>query len=240
MLLSTPWYGSTTLAWTAATPIVTAIVGIPAFWATYYPPKGRLLRSIVSVEALLSVHHKTPEVKVIYRGESYDDPYRATIRIASRGRKDIEFLRDQPMVLDVGAKVIDILDSSYSDGSPPLDVLSDGAKIKMGPGPSYIIRKGETIKITFLADGPVQGLKWELPFTEVIDGVLNDQDPKWLLRFGLVLFLTLVSTMFLYSTTWKPAVTTRPLFLFFILMELACYIPAVVTVKLRQRQDAMD
>ena len=144
------------------------------------------------------------------------------------------------MVLDVGAKIIDILDFSFSDGAPPLGALVDDTKIKIGPGPSYIIRKGETIKLTILTEGPVQELRWELPFTGVSDGVPSDQDPRWIQRLGLGLFVTVLFTLFIYSLKLKPIVTARPLFLFVALVEVAFYVPAIIMVKLRQRQDLLD
>jgi hypothetical protein len=237
MFATAPWYGSTTLAWTAASPIVAAIVGVLLFFAAYFPAKGRLLHSISMKERLYNSIPEMKKLKLVYDGREVGELHRITIRLASRGRQDIEFYNDQPMVFDVGVGIIDVLDCWFSDGAPTLDVVIDGSKLKVGPGPSRIIRRGETIELSALIDGPPKNLKCELPFKDVIDRSPDSTEPRWLKNFTGALFANYILVLVLYAAGSRPVEIVRPLFLYLLLMQLVVWLAALTAIWARRRID---
>ena len=233
MLVSAPWYGST-LAWTAAGPIVAAIVGVPLFLATYFPPKGRLLHSISMTERLFNPVSAIPRLKMMYDSREVGDLHRITIRLASRGRKDIEFHKDQPMVFDVGVRIVDILDRWFSDGSPVLDTVTDDTKLMVGPGPGQIIRKGGTIEFTALVDGAPKYLRCQLPFKDTVDREPGGSEPLWFRNLTWTLFGNYILVLILYGFQWRPIEIIRPLFLYLFLMELIVWLAAIIAIRTRR------
>jgi hypothetical protein len=178
-----------------------------------------------------------PKLKLAYDGREVVDLHRITIRLASRGRQDIEFYNDQPMVFDIGVGIVDTLDCWFSDGAPVLDVVIDGSKLKVGPGPSRIIRKGETIELSALIEGPPKNLKCELPFKDVIDRTPDGRDPLWFINLTRTLFVNYILVLILYTADSKPIEIARPLFLYFLLMQLVVWLVAIFAMWVRRRLD---
>jgi hypothetical protein len=189
MLLSAPWYDSGTL-WTGLLVPVTVIGVVVTFWIGFFPAKGRLLYSMPLVESLVRSRAKAPNLKVVYDGTEVAEPHLVTVRLASRGRKDIEFYKSQPIVLNMNTPIVDVLATAFSTGAPRLDVSIDGLTLKIGPEPGNLIRKGETITITMLVNGSDIELNPEFPFKDVVDQKQgDDSDPRWLSVLGALLII---------------------------------------------------
>lgn len=223
------------LFWTAAGPVVAALIGILTAWPTYVRPKALLLYSIEDSESLAYAVSSVPGLDIMHRGRKVKDPYRATIHLASSGRMDIEFLEDQSIVLTTGAKIVELLDYSFSDGSPALGIVQSNSKLKIGPGPGHIIRSRETLTLTLLFDGPPKYLKCEFPFKDLKSEAATPDESRWIRRLGVCAFINYIIVLFLYTDNSKSFVAARSLFLYFLYLELLVYIPAIFFVKYRYR-----
>jgi hypothetical protein len=109
-----------------------------------------------------------PELHIFWRDEELGDPYVLEIVLAYRGRHDIKtefFQKDAPFRIDVGAPIVDLLDTaSDTKGAPPPKVEAVGSELRVGPD---LLRRGLTMKFAVLTDGPGAGLKCVSPLPEV-------------------------------------------------------------------------
>lgn len=188
-------------------------------------------------EPLFEMSAEIPDLKLLYHGRELANPHRIVTRIASRGREDIKFYKDQPMTLDVGTSIIDILAKSFSNGAPALETRIDDTKLQVGPGPSYLIRKGETIIFTILTDNPAESLKCEFPFENVIDRVPDNSDPRWLKNFIVAVFVDYMLTLIFSLIQSHPAHAFFFVFLYFLLIGLVITIISKVAILIRRRLD---
>lgn len=227
------------LFWTAAGPVVAAAVGILLFLVAYFLPKGRLLHSMTHPESLAEALSLVPGIDIMHRGRRVKDPYRVTIRLASFGRQDIEFHNAQPIILEVGANIVGILDSKFSKGAPTLEAKAGKTRIMVGPGPAHIIRRDEIMTFTLLLEGPPKGLKCELPFKGIKDASVEMNEPRWIQRVGLALLGNWVLLLF-FDTSYLPGGPAishiRDLLNYSLFLELVIYVPAIVVIKYWQRR----
>jgi len=132
--------------------------------------KRRLLCSIVSCTRLLAAPEPVRgELEVRFDGQPVNDPYVVTLEIANVGRASIPsdlFDKGRSLVFGLSAPVLKILTVEHEPSSIPAPVfLAINDKWEMKP---ELVAKGELIRLSFLAAGPVKGLEvTENPLTDV-------------------------------------------------------------------------
>jgi hypothetical protein len=156
------WAGAGTvagIAGTAAVVWVTLSVGLPRRRMFYWlrasvpllaAPEG--MRSDLELRRRLKAPGGSPDA-----GDGWGvlaDPRVVTIDLTSRGRRDIPsdaYDKNQPLQLDAGAPVVEVLQVTSSVAARPAPpVTADGTLLSIGPG---LIGKRQDITITILTDG---------------------------------------------------------------------------------------
>ncbi|MGV4988642.1 hypothetical protein ACVB8X_43270 [Streptomyces sp. NRAIS4] len=156
MTLAGEWYKSGTF-WAAAAVVAAIVVGACTIWATFKVanPKRRLDYALLSVTSLLqgstSLHGV---VEVTRAGTALADPQVIKVGLANRGRRDVPssaFDSGQPIKIDVGVPIVDILDMMSKPAHHQLpSITSTGSTVLIGPG---LISRNQSITISLLADG---------------------------------------------------------------------------------------
>lgn len=152
------WYASQAF-WGAAGIAAAALTTAVSLWATrrIQESKRRLLYSMPTATPLIHranlFSDKTLEVS--HGGRQLSNPHVVKVRLTCRGRRDIPssaFDGGQPLRLDIGAPIVDVLQVNSSPSSAPQPKwATDNASITIGPS---LIKKNQTISFSLLVDGP--------------------------------------------------------------------------------------
>jgi hypothetical protein len=149
-----PFYTSGTF-WAGAGTVVGVVSLVALGWITWRAanPKRRLWYSMPTVTPLVTRRGLSRELKIHYGDHLVVSPYTADILLVSRGRLDIPrsaFDGDQPLQLDVGAPIVEVLNVTTSPNRPIPPVKPGHSKLLIGP---CLIGRRETIVISLLVEG---------------------------------------------------------------------------------------
>lgn len=169
MDIAAKWYTST-IFWVGAGVVVALLAAIASLWAalTVGFPRRRLFMMPTAAPLLRASANMRSRLEIRHRGTLLTNPYGLTVKIISRGRKDIpsEAYNDhQPLRLDVGADIVDVLQTtSEPEALAPPQIATDGTSLKIGPS---LIGKRHKITITVLTDGGEPFLTCQSPLIDV-------------------------------------------------------------------------
>jgi len=154
--IAAEWYTSGTF-WAATDPVAVILGAAAGVWVTLAVgfPRGRLYYQLQAVAPLvIEAEGMRGELELRHRGNLQADPQVVTIKLVSRGRKDITsdaFDKHQPIRLELRAPVVEVLRvTSEPDDRPTPTVTSDGTSVNIGPS---LLDRRHTITITVLTDG---------------------------------------------------------------------------------------
>lgn len=154
-LAGSPFYTSGTF-WAGAGTVVGVISIVAIVWVTIRVanPKRRLWCSMSAVTPLVAREKVlTRELKIIYGDDRLESPHTANIQLVSKGRLDIPrsaFDGDEPLQLDVGVPIVEILNVATSPDRPIPPVKNVASKLFIGPS---LIGRREKIVISLLVEG---------------------------------------------------------------------------------------
>ena len=163
------WYTSGTF-WASAGVVVAVLAAVAVVWVTLtagFP--RRLYFGLRAAAPLLAAPAGIRgDLEPRHRGTALADPRVVTVELVSRGRKDIpsEAYDDrQPLVLDVGARIVEVLQVTSGPGILPVPrITPDGAALKIGPS---LIGRRQEITINILTDGGQPSLACRSPLIDV-------------------------------------------------------------------------
>jgi hypothetical protein len=151
---------------------IALLVAVATFILTYVI--GVLRRRFIygmTVSAPLvnsSVAH--PELHMLWRDQEVTNPHILEVELAYRGRADVEssdFDKGRPFCLDVGAPIIDLVETVFHPAKAPLPkVEAVGTELRIGPD---LLRKGQAMTFVVLADGPSDQVGCVNPVANVKD-----------------------------------------------------------------------
>jgi len=179
VILAGQWYASAAFVDTLAlvlVALVAMVVGARVAISTGFP-KRRLVCGMPVIAPLLSAPSGVRgDLELLRRGKPLSDPHLLEVHLTSRSRRDIpseDFDSHQPLLIDVGAPIVEILRITSTPISPPApDVAYDGTALKIGPS---LIGKRQKITITVLADGPDPRLTY---MARLINVDVREQKPE--------------------------------------------------------------
>src|ERR1022692_2874095 len=150
------WYLSGTF-WAAAGVVVAVLAAVAVVWVTLTVgfPRRRLYFGLRAAAPLLAAPAGIrSDLELRHRGTALADPRVVTVELVSRGRRDIPseaFDSGQPLVLDVGAPIVEVLQVTSGPGILPAPrITPDGAALNIGPS---LIGRRQEITINVLTDG---------------------------------------------------------------------------------------
>jgi hypothetical protein len=171
MLAVEHWYTSAGFWGPAAGVIAAVVIGLATIIVTLrLIPKRRILCSIISASPLLTAPKPMREdLEIRYQNERVERPNVATLEISNVGRNAIPsefFDKDRGILFGITVPIIKVLAVDYTPSSapvPPVSATKDGLELK----PELIVAK-ETITVSLLTEGPVQGVSVSFnPLTDV-------------------------------------------------------------------------
>jgi hypothetical protein len=173
------WYASAAFADTVALiaiALVAMLVGARVAVSTGFP-RRRLYWSMPVIAPLLSAPEgMRDDLELRRNGIPLRDPHLLEVHLASRSRRDIssdDFDSHEPLRLDVGANIVEILRTSSTPATPPApDITHDTTALKIGPS---LIGKRQRITITVVADGADPHLTIE---ARLINVDVREQKPE--------------------------------------------------------------
>src|ERR1019366_3821474 len=164
------WYSSGTF-WAAAGVVVAVLAAVAGVWVTLTVgfPRRRLYCGLRAAAPLLAAPAGIRgDLELLHRGTALADPRVVTVELVSRGRRDIpsEAYDDrQPLVLDVGARIVEVLQVTSGPGILPAPRITiDGAALNIGPS---LIGRRQKITINVLTDGGQPSLACHSPLIDV-------------------------------------------------------------------------
>ncbi|SCF23805.1 hypothetical protein GA0070558_1772 [Micromonospora haikouensis] len=192
MVMAGQWYESGTF-WSAAVGTLVAVLGLivgPLIARRVQEARRRLLFSMPTATPLIrTTRFSAANLEVRHDGKPLSHPHVLEIRLTCQGRHDIPsamFDGGQPLRLDVGVPIINVLDTNSSpDTAPHPEWAADGTAITIGPS---LIKKNQTITFALLVDGPDPQLT--CPHPPLID---VDVQPGFSEPPGLRLSMTLIA-----------------------------------------------
>jgi hypothetical protein len=150
------WYESGTF-YAAAGAIAVVVIGAVTIWVTLRVGsiKRQLTYSMTDDTPLLATTTglARADLEVLYQGQRLDAPRVISVRLASRGRRDIasgDFDQNRPLAIDVGVPIVKRLATESAPELPEAAVRVDGQRLIVGP---CLIRKRQVISFSFLVDG---------------------------------------------------------------------------------------
>jgi hypothetical protein len=187
VLASAPLYTSGTF-WAVAGVIV-GIASVAAILATWQKgaPRRLLLYSLPVATSLLSQHlggRADSDLRLTYRGRELINPYAATLRLESKGRRDIrsaDFDQNKPLVFDLGVPIVAVVGGSETFAIPAETISIDGNSVKVAP---TLIRPGVALRLSLLTEGQPH----ITPRSPLIDIALREQEPGVRRSIQLVVF----------------------------------------------------
>jgi hypothetical protein len=179
--LADQWYASAAFADTVALIAVAVIAMAVGAKAAIYAgfPKRRLYFSMPVIAPLLSAPEGIRgDLELRHKEISLDDPHLLEVKLISKSRRDIasgDFDSHEPLCLDIGANIIEILRTTSTPNSPPAPIIThEGTSLKIGPS---LIGKRQDITVTLLADGPDPRLTYEARLINVDVREQKAEDP---------------------------------------------------------------
>jgi hypothetical protein len=177
------WYTSGTF-WAGAGVVVAVLAAVAVVWVTLTVgfPRRRLYFGLRAAAPLLAAPAGIRgDLELRHRGTALADPRVVTVELVSRGRRDIPseaFDSGQPLVLDVGARIVEVLQVTSGPGIlPPPQVIPDGTSLKIGPS---LIGRRQEITINILTDGGKPSLACHSPLIDVqVRRRTEDSSPRW-------------------------------------------------------------
>jgi hypothetical protein len=159
VLASGPFYASGTFwAGAAVAVAVVAIVVAVLLWFLG-SPRRLLVYGVVSEAALLTSGARRQvgaDLEVTLSGQVLNDPHVILLQVESRSRRDIrgtDFENAMPLMIDLGTPILNLLDlDTGGRGKPDVKVEVKNTEVAIGPG---LIKRGQTIRVNLLTDGPV-------------------------------------------------------------------------------------
>jgi hypothetical protein len=161
MLAVEHWYTSAAFWGPAAGVLAAVVVGLATIIVTLRViPQRRIICSIISGSPLLTAPEPMrDDLEIRYQNERVERPNVATLEIINIGRNAIpseSFDKDRGLLFGVTARIIKVLTVDHSPPSAPtphVDAIEGGLELK----PELIVVK-ETITVSLLTEGPVQGV----------------------------------------------------------------------------------
>lgn len=164
------WYTSGTF-WAGAGTVAALLGAAAGVWATFMVGslRRRLYYGMRAAAPLLAAPDgMRSKLELRYDGAPLADPQVLTVQLISRSRKDIPsdaYNDGQPLRLDVGAPILEILQTtSAPETLPPPSITRDGTALAIGPS---LIGKRHNITITVLTDGGTPSLSCRSPLIDV-------------------------------------------------------------------------
>jgi hypothetical protein len=198
MAVADAWYTSGTF-WAATGAVVTVLASAAVVRVTLVAgfPRRRLYYGLPAVTPIVSAPAGVRDgLEVRHHGRLLDDPYVLTIKLTSRGRKDIPsnaYDDDQPLELDVGSPIVEILQVvSEPKNLPQPKIINDGTRLKIGPS---LLSRHHEITIHALTDGDPPSLSCSRnPFIDVqVRERLGDSPDRTLAAIAVAGGLTAVA-----------------------------------------------
>src|ERR1039457_824334 len=164
------WYLSGTF-WAAAGVVVAVLAAVAVVWVTLAVgfPRRRLYFGLRASAPLLAAPAGIRgDLELRHRGTALADPRVVTVELVSRGRRDIPseaFDSGQPLVLDIGARIVEVLQVTSGPGIlPGPRITAEGAALKVGPS---LIGRRQEITISVLTDDGEPSLACHGPLIDV-------------------------------------------------------------------------
>jgi hypothetical protein len=181
MTIASAWYTVANLS--AAGVVVALLAAVSTAWVAYSAgfPKRQLLYAMPVVASMLNAPEGVRNnLELRHRGVLLTEPYVLEILLFSRGRKDIPssaFDRDEPVRLDVGVRIVEVLKISSDQKSlAPPRVNVDGTSLSVGPD---LIGKRQKIAFTLLTDGGQPVLTCQSSLVDVSVRQRNPDASRW-------------------------------------------------------------
>ena len=142
-----------------------------------------------------------PDLRVVLRGASLEDPHVVSIKILYRGRHDIrieDFQGAAPVVFDLGAIVLAKLNEDGDFSSPEIVLGSTRTTIDVGP---CLIKDKQVFSIDLLTDGPIE---MSPPMSSLADVSIrkaqadDDTELSWMRRAQVAAFTLFGIGIFYY------------------------------------------
>ncbi|WP_030573288.1 LexA family protein [Streptomyces aureocirculatus] len=152
------------------------ITGFFGGWATLRAanPKRQLAYWMPTTMPILNASNSVGDLLVMRGGQALRDPHALDVKLMNRGRRDVassHFDRSLPILLDVGAPIVELLTTtSQPDSRHMPTVIVDDTALKITPG---LIGRGQTISFSLLVDGPIPRLTCQ---ASLIDAGIHDGD----------------------------------------------------------------
>ncbi|MFG2339573.1 hypothetical protein [Streptomyces yangpuensis] len=131
------------------------------------PTATPLLNAADNVSGSLVVNHGTTALT---------NPHVVEVQLINKGRRGIsssQFDAGQPIRLDVGAPIVELLQVTSEPSSLHLPTTAiDGCALKVGPS---LIAKGQTLTFALLVDGPNPQFTCQAALVDV--ALMNKRDP---------------------------------------------------------------
>jgi hypothetical protein len=155
-VIASPFYTSAAF-WGAGGFVAILLVGAVTIYITYRlgSAKRQLTYGIVQNTLLLGpaiASEARSNLKVLFQERPLHSPRILSIRLVSRGRKDIrseDFDQGRPITLDLGVRLVAFI-SADANPKPFPKIIFQGTSLEIGPD---LIRRRQVITITVLADG---------------------------------------------------------------------------------------
>jgi hypothetical protein len=144
-------------AWTTGYTLTTIGVGIGILGLVagyfYANPRRRLYYGMPRVTRLLAASTDVDNLEIRRRGKVLQDPYVADLQLIARSRRDIpsdSFDKDEPLRLDLGVGIVEILQSPPKATTPPPKAVAEGTELLVGPD---LISRRCNLTYTLLTEG---------------------------------------------------------------------------------------
>jgi hypothetical protein len=183
------------------------VLGVPALWLTWRQanPKRRLLYGMPVAAPLLNAHGLGRRLEVRFEDQALAEPRVVEVTLFNAGRQAIPsdaFDRARPVVLDVGAPIVELLKVTTPPGHPGFAVEIDGPALRIGPD---LIPRRQKLSFSLLVDGPTPKLSCrEAPLIDIDVRPGNPPDPADALTLTQRVRLT-VLMMVLVPAAWLLA-----------------------------------
>jgi hypothetical protein len=150
------WYTSG-IFYAAASLIALLVIGALTVWATLHAgsTKRRLTYRLADDTPLLARTTALAEgdLEILYQGQRLDQPRVVSVRLESRGRRDIgsdDFDERRPLAIDLGVTIVKRLATEPAPDIPESAIRVEGTRLMLGP---CLIRKRQVMSFAFLIDG---------------------------------------------------------------------------------------
>jgi hypothetical protein len=145
------------------------LVAIASFVLQYYTSvfRRRIIIGMPVSARLIDPSVARPNLHVRYGQEQLADPHVSEIAFLYRGRRDMRaasFEEGQPFCIDLGVRIVDLLEQIIEQEAPTPTIEVQGTKLKVGPS---LLRKRKGMTLIVLTDGPCARLTYENPFADV-------------------------------------------------------------------------